>query len=419
MRFTLIVGIVMTTTVGLRAGELTHVCGYRPPEVVFIVKPQNITSRALPAVGGVTFSLTFEEPNGEFADQHDSIEQLVMAAAAEWGQFLDGVANIEIELRFRDSDGIGGSLVLASAESSQYFFQYRTDDGVRVFMSGIIGEIAGLGDPNGEEFDSVININSDWLPNFSFDIADAVSGRHDLYSIILHELGHILGFTGGVSFGSGGDWKSTFDLNVEYDPDIDRFFFIGDAATANFGDRVWLADSPHVGDEIPNLMNATTNVGQRLSVGKLELAMLVDSELPIGLLCWSLPSLDEPDSDADGTPDCIDECPDNAALDFPGSCGCDTDDTDEDGILDCLDECPNDSLKVAVGTCGCGTLDTDSDSDGTPDCNDNCPDDPDKIEPGECGCGEAEGTCTPMCGAGMVMPMAFAMLALCMVRRRL
>ena len=98
MKFAMIAGIVTTMTVGLRASE--HVCGYRPPERIFLVEPQDIAARPIPAAGGVTFSVTFEEPDGVFADLHDSIEQLVMAAAAEWGRFLDGAANIEIELRF-------------------------------------------------------------------------------------------------------------------------------------------------------------------------------------------------------------------------------------------------------------------------------------------------------------------------------
>ena len=423
MRFALIAGITMTTVVGLRADEPTHVCNYRPPERIVLVSPQDGAAARVLSVGdGVVFTAVFEDPDGEFADWNDRVERVFMAAAAEWAGWLDGAATIEIQLRFRDSaprssGGIGGPSVLASAESSQYFFLDRTDDGIPVFLSGVIGEIAGLGDPS-EEFDGVITVNSDWLADFSFDTAGAVVGSHDLYSIILHELGHILGFAGSVSFGSDGDWKSTFDLNTEHDQDIDRFFFTGPAATDNFGDRAWLAASPHVGDEIPSLMNTAISTGQRLSVGKLELAMLADSGLPVGLFCWSSSSLDE-DSDSDGTPDCIDECPDNADLDLPGPCGCDTADTDGDDTLDCLDECPDDPFKIAIGTCGCGVPDADSDGDGTPDCNDSCPDDPGKIEPGECGCGEVNGTCTPMCGTGMAVPMAFVMLVLCMVRRRL
>ena len=37
------------------------------------------------------------------------------------------------------------------------------------------------------------------------------------------------------------------------------------------------------------------------------------------------------------------------------------------------DRCPNDPNKTQPGICGCGVADTESDNDGTPDCIDNCP----------------------------------------------
>jgi hypothetical protein len=51
-------------------------------------------------------------------------------------------------------------------------------------------------------------------------------------------------------------------------------------------------------------------------------------------------------------------------------------DTDGDGTIDCLDECPYDSLKVIVGVCGCDNLDTDEDNDGWAICVDQCDTDP-------------------------------------------
>ncbi|MCC6654399.1 MAG: hypothetical protein IT231_04455, partial [Flavobacteriales bacterium] len=103
-------------------------------------------------------------------------------------------------------------------------------------------------------------------------------------------------------------------------------------------------------------------------------------------------TLDNTDTDSDGTPDCTDGCPTDPLKIAPGICGCgvaDTD-TDSDGTADCNDGCPSDPLKTAAGICGCGVADTDSDSDGTADCNDGCPLDPLKTAAGICGCGVAD-----------------------------
>ncbi len=57
-------------------------------------------------------------------------------------------------------------------------------------------------------------------------------------------------------------------------------------------------------------------------------------------------------------------------------CGCgiaDTGDSDGDGTPDCIDSCPNDPNKTNAGSCGCDVQETDTDSDGTPDCVDACP----------------------------------------------
>ena len=38
-------------------------------------------------------------------------------------------------------------------------------------------------------------------------------------------------------------------------------------------------------------------------------------------------------------------------------------DTDRDGTPDCLDNCPNDRNKTELGDCGCGNRETDRDGD--------------------------------------------------------
>jgi hypothetical protein len=71
------------------------------------------------------------------------------------------------------------------------------------------------------------------------------------------------------------------------------------------------------------------------------------------------------DTDGDGIPDSVDNCPYVANQDQA--------DSDGDGIGDACDDCPTDPNKTAPGICGCGVADTDSDNDGVADCKDNCP----------------------------------------------
>ena len=93
------------------------------------------------------------------------------------------------------------------------------------------------------------------------------------------------------------------------------------------------------------------------------------------------------DSDMDGVPDCLDECPFDPNRTAVGVCGCGVDDVDSDmdGVPDCLDHCPQDPAKSkSAGLCGCDVPEMDSDLDGIPDCLDLCPLDANKQRPGIC-----------------------------------
>jgi hypothetical protein len=83
-------------------------------------------------------------------------------------------------------------------------------------------------------------------------------------------------------------------------------------------------------------------------------------------------------------------------------------DTDGDGTPDLIDNCPNDPNKNEAGICGCGLSDTDTDGDGAANCNDGCLDDPNKTVPGDCGCGvadtDSDGDGNPDCNESVNMP---------------
>src|SRR5690554_1315001 len=96
--------------------------------------------------------------------------------------------------------------------------------------------------------------------------------------------------------------------------------------------------------------------------------------------CPNTPGLPEfngcPDTDGDGIPDHLDECPTVAGL--PEFNGCP--DTDGDGVPDHLDKCPNEAGPKENNGCPW----PDRDGDGVPDHLDECPDVPGTIANNGC-----------------------------------
>lgn len=82
--------------------------------------------------------------------------------------------------------------------------------------------------------------------------------------------------------------------------------------------------------------------------------------------------LDSMDSDNDGVPDSIDQCPDTPAGAIVDETGCEND-ADGDGVVDRLDQCPDTPAGTVVNAQGCAV---DSDGDGVPDDIDECPNTP-------------------------------------------
>jgi outer membrane protein OmpA-like peptidoglycan-associated protein len=88
------------------------------------------------------------------------------------------------------------------------------------------------------------------------------------------------------------------------------------------------------------------------------------------------------DSDGDGVPDGIDQCPNTPKGATVDARGC-TSDSDNDGVPDGIDQCPNTPPNTQVDARGCPK---DSDGDGVPDGIDQCPNTPQGAIVDERGC---------------------------------
>jgi OOP family OmpA-OmpF porin len=93
------------------------------------------------------------------------------------------------------------------------------------------------------------------------------------------------------------------------------------------------------------------------------------------------------DSDGDGVPDDLDQCPNTPKGVKVDGDGCPLD-TDGDGVPDYLDKCPNTPKGVKVDKEGCPL---DSDGDGVPDHLDECPDTPKGATVNSVGCWALKG----------------------------
>ncbi|WP_417382109.1 choice-of-anchor Q domain-containing protein [Gimesia sp.] len=171
----------------------------------------------------------------EIASGDDSIDQVIEAAIDTWETALD-VDNLEVQVVVRDF----GTAQLGSGLTTEY-----SVDGIPVGGRVVIDNDAnGLG--------------------WHVDVTDLPSGSaYDLYTVLLHEIGHVLGFT---------PYYSGFaSLLEENGSDL---VFVGSDFTVMLDAAGYHVDDPAYADD---LMSDTLDPGIRKLISDVDVQMLLES----------------------------------------------------------------------------------------------------------------------------------------------
>jgi len=225
-----------------------------------------------------------------------AIENLIEIAGEEWAKFFqESNVDIRVQLNFEDNEednvlatGGGGFEFLGVGALGNPAFQ--TSSAIELFQ-GV--------DNNPGAVDINLTFNLDNINEIFFDDDPTTDGdvpfsQFDGYTIILHEIGHGLGFLGfndfaGDVFDTEGS-ISTYDNFITFAGDVP--FFTGSAARAVFGGDVPLTigNNAHLGNiggpgsqltgGNGDLLQASISRGQRLDISSLDIAILADTGIP-------------------------------------------------------------------------------------------------------------------------------------------
>lgn len=241
----------------------------------------------LASAGTITHSVQIHDPLSQANPFHVQLTSHVGAAIDRWSSHLVNDASWSVIVTISTSPYRSEGRSLTSGF-------VRHNGPLSIFEQGAAYELRTGTDPNGADPDIEIGVHPDYLANTLWFDPDpwqrtvAVEpGKIDAMSIMLHELGHALGFNGwgnaytGVLPGKDG---STWDELTHYHDS--QLVFTGTKAMAAYGAPVPITwgNNAHLGnlsgpgaDLTSDLMNGVSfQSGSRYDISVLDIAMLAD-----------------------------------------------------------------------------------------------------------------------------------------------
>ncbi|WP_306252818.1 hypothetical protein [Parvularcula sp. IMCC14364] len=227
---------------------------------------------------------------GIASDTIDEILNLMDFGFELWGELLAGSAFPNIDVQILEAT----PAVTADAGPSDVLF-IGNPNGKNTFEGTFAYELRHNSNPNGNNIDATIRFDVDYLLNeLWFDSTPSTANdipvdKIDALSVIVHEIGHMLGFTGYYLEGSNSfidDARSPYDQRLLFiNNDV---LFTGPNTLESFGNPVPLTDNnyahygnviehPSSGNPLAGLMNGVAFFrGTRYEIADLDLSFLAD-----------------------------------------------------------------------------------------------------------------------------------------------
>ena len=247
-----------------------------------------------PAQARVMFTFDLIDPYGTYSRYHSDVLANLAAAGNAWSSSLVGNAALAVSVAFNLSPNAIDRGTLATG-GSELRAAGRTSGPYRVVESNAVLEIQHGVDFNGTGPDIQINLNQQLLARNRFFLAPPVPGlaravpaqQFDLYTILLQELAHGLGFLSLRSSADGSVRDPSFGI-TPFDEHVamrqNRLYFTGPQSVGAYGGWVPLYTGPdsspdHL-DVINDVMYWNLGLGVSRSISELDRAVLCDLGVP-------------------------------------------------------------------------------------------------------------------------------------------